>query len=86
MACRNYRCAWLDGAGKLEDRPDFSGVLIDIKDTDNFGTVLVARSAYPGTNAINTKAGKKAIKRISKDVAIRCLVTADDDNQRVVRG
>ena len=83
-SCRNYRCAWLDGHGKHADNPARSGVLIDFRDTQ-FGRVLIARSAVSGTDAISSKRGKQAIKRISSSAKTKCYVTADDDNQRVVR-
>lgn len=83
-SCRSYRCAWLDGHGKDKDKPGDCGVLIDFRDTQ-FGRVLIARSVIPGTEAIATKQGKQAIKRIAKSAKTKCYVTADDNNQRVLK-
>jgi hypothetical protein len=82
--CSAYNCAWLEGHGKDVDRPDRCGVLVDFRETQ-FGLQLVARSVTPGTQAIRTKQGKTAIKRIVKSAKTRCLVGADDNNQRVER-
>lgn len=81
--CKDYQCAWIEGQGKDADRPDRSGVLIDRRPTQ-FGMVLVARSAVAGSRAIKTKQGRLAIRRMHKSSGMGVLVTADEDNQRVV--
>lgn len=30
--CRNFRCAWLDGWGEPEDRPDLLGMMIELRE------------------------------------------------------
>lgn len=82
--CRAYSCAWLEGHGAAGDRPGDVGVLVDRRDTQ-YGTVLVARALEPG--GAETRAARKAIKRMSRDVGAVCLVVSDEieDNQRVQR-
>lgn len=80
--CRSYSCAWLEGHGGEGDQPDKIHALIDRRETQ-FGMVLVARALKPG--ACQTKQVRKAIKRMSRDLDMVCLVVSDDinDNQRV---
>lgn len=45
--CRTYRCMWLDGLGRLSDRPDKIGALFE----EHFETpmpVVVVRTTGPG--------------------------------------
>lgn len=59
-SCKSYRCAWLDGHGEKEDRPDKSGVVIDdINHIDKIRNSLIAKplwweaeEQYKGVNAI----------------------------------
>lgn len=80
--CRDYRCAWIDGAGRAADRPNECGVLIDTRETSG-GPVLVARDLGGSTGR-----KRKAIDRIAEDLDMPCLLVADDDPERVlfVRG
>lgn len=33
--CTSYKCSWLEGHGDKKDRPDKSGLIVDIKPIDN---------------------------------------------------
>jgi len=78
--CADYECCWLMGQGNHSDRPDKSGVLMELRKTQ-FGTLMVVKSLSPG--ATETELGRKAIDRISKNSI--CLVTQDNDMNRVSR-
>lgn len=47
--CRAYRCAWLDGFGDDEMRPDRSGIVYDLRDrADGKGKYIFVMEAQPG--------------------------------------
>ena len=82
--CRAYSCAWIEGHGKEDDQPSEIGVLVDRRDSQ-FGNVLIARALRPG--AAQERKAVRAIKRISADAGLVCLVVADNitENERVVQ-
>lgn len=63
------------------DRPNVCGVLIDRRSTQ-FGVVLVAKSLVPG--AAMSPAGRGAIERATRDEGSPCLVTAEDDDEKII--
>lgn len=49
VTCRAYRCAWLDGYGDDEMRPDRSGIVYDLRDrADQQGKYIFVMEAQPG--------------------------------------
>lgn len=76
--CRRYECAWVQGHGGIGDQPDKAGVLIDLRDSQ-FGDVLVARDLGGPANK-----KRRAIRRISEDAGLPCLLVAADDPERVM--
>lgn len=77
LLCSNYRCAWLQGRGAEEDRPDLSGVLVESRDTQ-FGWSLVAKAASPGgTDNLD------AIRRLAGDFV--CLVVDEKREGKISR-
>lgn len=63
--CAEYHCAWLDGYGEKDDRPDKSGVVIDdITQTGKIENSLVAKPLW--FKADEQPNGKKAIENISR--------------------
>lgn len=76
--CRQYQCAWLEGAGKKADRPDKSGVLVEIRDTQ-FGKRRLIKSVRP--KAVQTKTGRRAAYRLcGEEVGIE----VNNDNGQVI--
>jgi uncharacterized protein len=51
-SCRLYECLWLQGAFEPEDRPDKSGIVVDVSAENGIlgpaGEVIVAREAFDG--------------------------------------
>lgn len=80
--CAAYNCAWIEGHGNKNDQPDTSGVLVDWRNTE-YGQTLVAKSCKPG--GTSSKIGRRAIRNISRDAKVICLVTADDDIKHIVK-
>ena len=79
--CAEYRCAWLDGAGLGKDRPDRSGVLVELR-TMRHGPGLFAKSYRP--HAVRSPRGKRAIWRMTRDLQMACIV-ADENDMEIIR-
>lgn len=68
--CGGYTCAWLDGHGLDEDRPDRSGIL-----SDNVLRIENAIQCKPiRKGAHNTDKGRSAVERISRSKGEPALV------------
>jgi hypothetical protein len=78
--CRKYRCAWILGLGEEEDRPDLSGVLVDIR-KGPCGLGLYAIEVVPGTPE-KRESIKLALERIGKDAGLPVHLV-DQDMKRV---
>ncbi len=57
-SCTTWRCAWRDGAGQPEDRPDRSGYILDesFLDVDEQIPVCIIRETAPGSLYQNGRA------------------------------
>ena len=69
-ACQEYRCAWLDGYGEEEDRPDKSLIMFDNK--HNIENAYQARPLAPGQESVIK--GKEVIERMSKSLNTPIIV------------
>lgn len=80
-SCSEYQCSWIEGYGNAGDRPHESGVLIDRRETQ-FGVMLVARD-YHLTAPPEPK--MEAIRRISRDLGMVCLLVEHDNPEKIVQ-
>lgn len=71
-SCRLYRCLWLQGVFRPEDRPDKVGLIADSNVKDGLigkaGEVLVVRETYDG--ALDQDPAKAFMARIPRDVTV----------------
>lgn len=75
--CAVYRCAWLDGAGADDERPDMSGILVDaINQVGAVHNAVVAKQLWDG--AAQTKLGRSAINNVSRWLDVPVLVLSVD--------
>ena len=81
-SCSDYECTWLKGFGAAEDQPVYSHVLIDMRNTKQWGKVLVAKPLRFG--ACRTAKGRIAIQRIAEARGVLCIILNDGDSQTVV--
>jgi len=79
--CSNYECAWLLGHGANADRPDRSGVLIELRQMRR-GDGLFAKS-YSG-EGVNGDHGRAAIDRATKSASMACIVS-DKNDMEIIR-
>jgi len=71
--CSAYRCAWINGEGDEEDRPDKCGVVVDeISRTGPIRNALIAKPLWFG--AEDEEAGGRAMERISRSSGVPLLV------------
>ncbi len=71
--CHDYHCAWMDGHGNIEDRPDHSGVVVDQYTPQGpLKTGLIAKPLWYG--AEDQHEGKTAIENISRSADCPVLV------------
>jgi Fe-S-cluster containining protein len=62
--CRAYRCAWLDGYGEDDLRPDRSGIVYDLRDRhDGRGKYIMVMEARIG--ALQEEHVKRAIDELA---------------------
>ena len=72
VVCAGYTCAWLQGHGEEEDRPDRCGVLMDnLKRVQN---AVECKPIWQG--AADEPKGQDAIGRISSSKGVPALVTS----------
>ena len=78
--CPKYTCAWLDGYGEEEDRPDKSLVMFD-----NKNRMINAYQARPlSPDHEKTPEGKDVIERMSKSLK-KPVVVMNFYERRIVR-
>lgn len=71
--CTGYKCAWLQGHGEPDDRPDRSGVLVDdVNQTGNIGNALIAKPLWFGAD--DEPDGVRAIRNISRSAECPIMV------------
>ena len=75
--CKEYQCAWLQGYGADEDRPDRSLMLID--NVRGIGNAMECKPLCE--DADKREAGRRAIERISQDAGKPALVTSFYERQ-----
>jgi len=68
--CKDYQCAWLQGYGRLEDRPDKSLMLFD--NSKGIENALEAKPLKP--NQENTRRGIAAINAMSSSTNVPVIV------------
>tara|TARA_R110000822_G_scaffold120633_1_gene254113 strand:- start:9526 stop:9963 length:438 start_codon:yes stop_codon:yes gene_type:complete len=78
--CKEFRCAWIEGAGEARDVPDTSGVLL-FRRGSQFGEVLIAAD-LPELGTFRSK--KKAIKRIVRDTELTALLVDRENPEKIV--
>ena len=63
--CKGYECAWLQGYGHEKDRPDKSGVMVDLNvATGHIKNAFVAKQLWK--HSAYEEKGRKALTNISK--------------------
>lgn len=80
QACRSFRCAWIEGHGEARDIPDTSGVFLFRRDSKFGNNVLIAVDLGHGP----MRQKKKAIKRISRDSGLLCLLVDKDNPEKIL--
>lgn len=63
-ACRDYRCAWLDGLGEEEHRPDRIGLVLDVQAATGKRGFVRATETMPG--ASRDPVGKAVLDEIAR--------------------
>lgn len=48
ISCANFLCAWLEGFGDEEDRPDKNKVVITAEKSEDWGNLVIVYESYPG--------------------------------------
>ena len=72
-ACSGYRCAWLEGHGAPEDRPDKTGILFDnVAPSTLLEGGLLAKPLWLG--AEKEDAARQAIENVSSSADVPVLV------------
>ncbi len=79
--CSVYRCSWIRGNGAEEDQPARCHVLVDMKRT-KWGPVLVAKPLRP--DAVRSRRGLAAIRRIAASRGVLCFVVDDKDSVKII--
>ena len=73
VACSGYTCAWLQGYGEPDDRPDRCGVLIDdVSQPGPIHNALLAKPLWFG--AEDEADGRRAMETVSRDAGVPVLV------------
>lgn len=71
--CSNYRCAWLNGYGDVNDRPDKCGILFDtISTSGTIENTIIAKPLWFSSD--EEEKGIRAIENISRTMGIPVLV------------
>lgn len=73
--CRKWNCAWRMGTGSLTDRPDISGIVLDVTRGNARFPALVAREAWPDT--FEGPEGQGLLKRLVEDGNMVILIQGD---------
>lgn len=63
--CRPYQCLWLAGFGEEDDRPDLSGVLVDLRLNDEGEFRIVAIGVHEGDE--DSLEARQAMENIARD-------------------
>lgn len=77
--CIEYRCAWLDGHGEEEDRPDRSGMLID--NVLRIHNTVQAKPIRAGAH--DTPSGIVAVERVARSARRVALVAGFPETHMV---
>ena len=79
QSCSTYKCSWLEGHGRLADRPDKSGIIMETLTFHQQGkdpfTVICALSASP--TPLRSKHVRRLAAMVVKDSI--CLVHLDSE-------
>ena len=71
--CSEYRCAWLEGYGSLNQRPDKVGVVFDkISPAGEIGNAIIAKPLWFG--AEDEEKGLEVINQMSREMKVPVLV------------
>lgn len=72
-SCANYRCAWLDGWGDWQDRPDRLGVIFSLMFSEELGgTYMLAHELW--TDALESESAKRFVReRIGRMVVFQIV-------------
>ncbi len=81
QSCRDFKCAWLEGVGSHEDRPDKSGALIYMAADSNGAPFIAAVECRPGVLDEGTEV-RKVIDEAG--YTIRVLIDRFSGNKQVI--
>ncbi len=74
MVCRSFRCAWLQGFGRLRDRPDKCGCMVTVNDA-NGGRWIFAVDVTEGAHRTT---GAGVIRAVSDAVRLPVVVVLNE--------